>query len=146
MRSGGLVAVTGASGVGKSSLLRAGLATALTDRPPGWSGTVDRLVKTMTPGSSPPAQLNRNVPELAEVLPVGKSAEQFDDAVRRAVTTHAEGAVVTPLDWLWLWTSSCSIQGGTGSRPVPVTASPGCGTSTTSSRQPDLRHQSRSSH
>ncbi len=85
MRTGGPVVVIGPSGVGKSSLLRAGLTTALTRRPRAVSGAVDWLVETTSPGATPLAQLTRHVPELAEPLATGAD----DDAVREAVAAHA---------------------------------------------------------
>ncbi|WP_025354816.1 AAA family ATPase [Kutzneria albida] len=94
--TGGIVVLVGASGAGKSSLLRAGLLPALTE---GGSG---RAVVLVTPTADPVKELARAVPELGAVL--GSTAEdgeegfttdeRFTSGVREALT--AFGARTCP--------------------------------------------------
>ncbi|MGP2440006.1 nSTAND1 domain-containing NTPase [Streptomyces sp. JW3] len=81
-RTGGLVALVGASGAGKSSLLNAGLMPAL---------RTGREVRYLVPGPAPLAELARAVPDLAPVLaePGATAAPGFTEAVRAAVTAWA---------------------------------------------------------
>ncbi|WP_028809106.1 AAA family ATPase [Streptomyces sp. 351MFTsu5.1] len=65
--TGGLVMLVGASGAGKSSLLNAGLVTALEE------GALDgegggRTVLQLVPGADPLAELTRRIPDLAAVV------------------------------------------------------------------------------
>ncbi|MFE0256064.1 AAA family ATPase [Streptomyces sp. NPDC059010] len=73
-KSGGLVMLVGASGAGKSSLLNAGLVTALRNGALGCEEEKDRnggagAVVQFVPGSDPLAELTRRIPELADVVP-----------------------------------------------------------------------------
>ncbi|UJW29916.1 hypothetical protein L3Q67_32475 [Saccharothrix sp. AJ9571] len=78
--TGGLVMVIGASGVGKSSLLQAGLASAAAG---------DRRVTTVVPGAEPLAELTRRIPELRSVV----SREGHEaGAVRAAAVVHVRQA------------------------------------------------------
>jgi WD40 repeat protein len=85
-RTGGMVALVGASGSGKSSLLRAGLGPSLADgRLPE---APDGPVVVLLPGRDPVAALRRQIPDLATV-----SAAPEHDAwaaeVRSACARHA---------------------------------------------------------
>ncbi|WP_031482687.1 WD40 repeat domain-containing protein [Streptomyces bicolor] len=68
---GGLVMLVGASGAGKSSLLNAGLVTALQNgalsSEGGGNGPAGTVVQ-FVPGSDPLAELSRRIPELADVV------------------------------------------------------------------------------
>jgi WD40 repeat protein len=78
--TGGIVMVIGASGVGKSSLLHAGLASAAAD---------DWRVTTVVPGAEPLAELTRRIPELQDVV----AAETHEAAaVRAAAVDHVRDA------------------------------------------------------
>ncbi|WP_305094200.1 WD40 repeat domain-containing protein [Prescottella sp. R16] len=82
----GPVVVTGASGVGKSSLVQAGLIPALRGQESEESGEGDRAgfaPIVFTPGSHPVAALVTAVPELADCAATGDH-EQVDAALRRA--------------------------------------------------------------
>ncbi|MGW6735243.1 nSTAND1 domain-containing NTPase [Streptomyces sp. NPDC055013] len=73
-KTGGLVMLVGASGAGKSSLLNAGLVTALRNGAlggAGGSGPAGAVVQ-LVPGADPLAELTRRIPELADVV---RSAE-----------------------------------------------------------------------
>ncbi|NUT52395.1 MAG: hypothetical protein HOV94_34640 [Saccharothrix sp.] len=70
--TGGIVMVVGASGVGKSSLLHAGLADG-------------RKVATVVPGAAPLAELTRRMPELCGVVP---HEGDLAAAVRDAAVEH----------------------------------------------------------
>ncbi|MCU1680891.1 MAG: hypothetical protein JWQ81_1630 [Amycolatopsis sp.] len=67
VETGGIVMLTGASGAGKSSLIRAGLMSAVAKRKLAGE-TEPAAVVVMTPGSEPLAELSRQVPELAELV------------------------------------------------------------------------------
>ncbi|MGY5047519.1 nSTAND1 domain-containing NTPase [Streptomyces sp. 900105755] len=83
---GGLVMLVGASGAGKSSLLNAGLVTAVQ----GGALTADgdlahpRRILQFVPGADPVKELTRRIPELAEPVDL-----HDPDAVREAVTAWA---------------------------------------------------------
>ncbi|MFD4602965.1 AAA family ATPase [Streptomyces sp. NPDC058464] len=82
---GGLVMLVGASGAGKSSLLNAGLVTALQSGAlAGAEGRPDHVphhVLQLVPGADPVKELIRRIPELAEL-----AGPDDPDAVRQAVT------------------------------------------------------------
>ncbi|MFR0358443.1 AAA family ATPase [Streptomyces sediminimaris] len=80
-RTGGLVMLVGASGAGKSSLLHAGLATAVKSGALG-DGSGPRRVLQLVPGADPVRELTRRVPELVPVVATndaeGEDAEEQD--------------------------------------------------------------------
>ncbi|MFJ8335346.1 hypothetical protein [Streptomyces sp. NPDC094437] len=82
-RTGGLVMLVGASGAGKSSLLNAGLVTALRDGGP-------REVLSLMPGADPVAELTSRIPELAEVA-AAPDGPDFGPAARRAFGAWVAG-------------------------------------------------------
>ena len=96
---GGFVVVVGASGAGKSSLLRAGLGLELAPGTLSDGQTVAWPVVTVTPGRAPLKELANVVDELADPLKKADSAladgddpatEQFAAEVRCAVRAFAE--------------------------------------------------------
>jgi WD40 repeat protein len=68
---GGLLAVVGASGSGKSSLLRAGLVPALRSGALGIPGSGDWPLILMTPGVSPARELARRLGEVSDTAGAG---------------------------------------------------------------------------
>jgi len=84
-KTGGLVMLVGASGAGKSSLLNAGLVTAVRDGALNDEAGVPPPVLQCVPGADPPAELVRRIPDLAEALAAGAEP----DAVRQAVAAWA---------------------------------------------------------
>ncbi|HEY0807827.1 MAG TPA: ATP-binding protein, partial [Pseudonocardiaceae bacterium] len=92
----GAVILVGASGAGKSSLIRAGLLPALAKAALPLDGSANWPVVTMTPGADPLGQLVTHIPELAEPLAAPEHVDPADDAVRMAVAAHtrhrADGA------------------------------------------------------
>lgn len=103
-RTGGLVMLVGASGAGKSSLLNAGLVTAVQDGALG-DDSKPRAVLQLVPGADPVKELARRIPPLAPVLSAlegeageageaaqgGSDAHQFTGAVQHAFTEWATG-------------------------------------------------------
>ncbi|CAM3905065.1 AAA family ATPase [Kibdelosporangium persicum] len=81
--TGGIVMVIGASGVGKSSLLQAGLASAAAD---------DWHVTTVVPGAEPLAELTRRIPELRGVVSPEAHEAGLTSAVRAAAVEHVRRA------------------------------------------------------
>ncbi|EME57660.1 hypothetical protein H074_20757 [Amycolatopsis decaplanina DSM 44594] len=104
LATGGIVMLVGASGAGKSSLLRAGLIPALAAGALPVERSAEWPVVVMTPGANPLARLIRFVPGLAEVLkpmlsestdgsaPPDGDAESFALAVREAFAAHGTSA------------------------------------------------------
>ncbi|MER7182502.1 WD40 repeat domain-containing protein [Streptomyces hyaluromycini] len=81
---GGLVMLVGASGAGKSSLLNAGLVTALQSGALADGEGRPHHILQLVPGADPAKELIRRIPELAEL------ADPDDpDAVRQAITAWA---------------------------------------------------------
>ncbi|HXL89679.1 MAG TPA: caspase family protein [Streptosporangiaceae bacterium] len=70
---GGLIAVVGASGCGKTSLLRAGVVPALQALEPGWT------VAAMTPGPRPAGTLRAYAAKLAGHEPAVLLVDQFEE-------------------------------------------------------------------
>ncbi|MEU6259444.1 AAA family ATPase [Streptomyces sp. NPDC047043] len=105
-KTGGLVMLVGASGAGKSSLLNAGLVTALRDGALGdeHGRAAAAGVVQLVPGSDPLAELTRRIPELAPVVSAAEEAgtPRFTAAVHGAVTA-------------WM-----GREGGDGDRPVVI--------------------------
>src|SRR5690606_16476818 len=96
---GGFVMVVGASGAGKSSLLRAGLGPSLAPRTLNDAQTATWPVVAITPGRAPLHEVAEVVDELAEPLRTASSVldeggdpatEQFVAEVRSAVRAFAE--------------------------------------------------------
>ncbi|GGS37505.1 PD40 domain-containing protein [Streptomyces griseoviridis] len=96
-RTGGIVALVGASGAGKSSLLNAGLVPAVQAGEAGLGPS--RKVLHLVPGSTPLKELACRLPDLAEVLtgpedpaepPPAADTPGFARAVREAVAAWAE--------------------------------------------------------
>ncbi|MDT0438514.1 WD40 repeat domain-containing protein [Streptomyces doudnae] len=101
-RTGGLVMLVGASGAGKSSLLNAGLVTALGD------GAAARLV----PGADPVAALTALIPALAGVV------------TGAAGSPDAPGLVPAARDAVTAWARDPSTTGTTGTPSTPGTPDP----------------------
>jgi WD40 repeat protein len=96
-KTGGLVMLVGASGAGKSSLLNAGLVTALQNGALGDENRDASGILQLVPGSDPLAELTRRIPELAHVVSGAEErtaqeprTPRFADAVREAVTAWAQ--------------------------------------------------------
>ncbi|WP_428934866.1 AAA family ATPase [Streptomyces sp. ACT015] len=96
-RTGGLVMLVGASGAGKSSLLNAGLVTALGD------GTAARLV----PGADPVAALTALIPALAGVV------------TGAAGSPDSPGLVPAARDAVTAWARDPSTTGTPGTPGIP---------------------------
>ncbi|MCI3274733.1 nSTAND1 domain-containing NTPase [Streptomyces cylindrosporus] len=88
-KTGGLVMLVGASGAGKSSLLNAGLVTALREGALSDRDGPPPEVLQFVPGADPLAELTARIPELAPVLAEPDDPE-FARAVRDAVTAWAQ--------------------------------------------------------
>ncbi|MGW2516013.1 nSTAND1 domain-containing NTPase [Streptomyces sp. NPDC001617] len=84
-KTGGLVMLVGASGAGKSSLLNAGLVTAVRGGALSDEEGVPQAVLQCVPGADPLAELTRRIPELTEAVAGGAEP----GAVREAVTAWA---------------------------------------------------------
>ncbi|MFC8430712.1 AAA family ATPase [Streptomyces sp. NPDC057253] len=97
--TGGLVMLVGASGAGKSSLLNAGLVTALEDGAldgelSGGAVPRHRPVLHLVPGADPLAELTRRIPELAPVVAgahTGRRADSGASDGRRADSGASDG-------------------------------------------------------
>ncbi|MET7932509.1 WD40 repeat domain-containing protein [Streptomyces sp. NPDC005322] len=93
-KTGGLVMLVGASGAGKSSLLNAGLVSAVRNGALGDRNSRARGILHLVPGGDPLAELTRRIPELARVVAKEAAAKEpgtphFAHAVREAVTAWA---------------------------------------------------------
>jgi WD40 repeat protein len=88
---GGLVMLTGASGAGKSSLIRAGLTTEVTRGALVLDGTTSSAmsVVVLTPGAEPLKELSRQVPVLTDALS-SEDETKMPAAVRAALTAGHE--------------------------------------------------------
>jgi WD40 repeat protein len=101
--TGGLVMLVGASGAGKSSLLNAGLATALEEGALGGDGEDGgRPVLRLVPGADPLTELTGRIPELEPVLSATQTGgpdidhpPEFAHAVREAVASWAQREAAT---------------------------------------------------
>ncbi|MEU0029008.1 WD40 repeat domain-containing protein [Streptomyces sp. NPDC006335] len=101
--TGGLVMLVGASGAGKSSLLNAGLVTALEEGALGGDGEDGgRPVVQLVPGADPLAELTGRIPELEPVLSATRTGgpdidhpPEFAHAVREAVASWAQREAAT---------------------------------------------------
>ncbi|MCX5422484.1 AAA family ATPase [Streptomyces sp. NBC_00078] len=87
-KTGGLVMLVGASGAGKSSLLNAGLVTALHNGALSDDDSRPRGVVQLVPGADPVGELTRRIPELVPLVPVMPAAP----AVSAAGDTAVEGS------------------------------------------------------
>ncbi|MEV7979415.1 WD40 repeat domain-containing protein [Streptomyces sp. NPDC086519] len=81
---GGLVMLVGASGAGKSSLLNAGLVTALQSGALADDEGRPQPVLQLVPGTDPVKELTRRIPELAELTDLDDP-----DAARKAIASWA---------------------------------------------------------
>ncbi|MEU0411305.1 hypothetical protein ABZ307_26275 [Streptomyces griseorubiginosus] len=128
--TGGLVMLVGASGAGKSSLLNAGLVTALED------GALDgkaggRTVLQLVPGADPLAELTRRIPELAPVV----SHADADTARSSTASSSTAGSGTADAGTAG---SRPADPGTAGSRPAdPATAGSPADPGTASSRSTD---------
>ncbi|MCX5286370.1 MULTISPECIES: AAA family ATPase [unclassified Streptomyces] len=99
-RTGGLVMLVGASGAGKSSLLNAGLVTALHNGALSDDDSRPRGVVQLVPGADPVGELTRRIPELVPLAPVVPAAGDRVPAgsgAKHAEAKHAgEGEPGTP--------------------------------------------------
>ncbi|MFF0014587.1 AAA family ATPase [Streptomyces sp. NPDC005374] len=103
--TGGLVMLVGASGAGKSSLLNAGLVTALEEGTLGGDAEDGgHPVLQLVPGADPVTELTRRIPELEPVVAGTDGGEtdhppEFASAVREAVASWAqrEAAAARPV-------------------------------------------------
>ncbi|MET7692687.1 WD40 repeat domain-containing protein [Streptomyces sp. NPDC005483] len=102
--TGGLVMLVGASGAGKSSLLNAGLVTALEEGALGEGG--GRTILQLVPGADPLTELTGRIPELKPVVSGAETGgpdidhpPEFTRAVREAVASWAqrEAAAARPV-------------------------------------------------
>ncbi|WP_280844655.1 MULTISPECIES: WD40 repeat domain-containing protein [unclassified Streptomyces] len=103
-RTGGLVMLVGASGAGKSSLLNAGLVTALEEGALDGDGEHGgrRTILQLVPGADPLTELTGRIPELKTVLSATKTAgpdidhpPEFAHTVREAVASWAQREAAT---------------------------------------------------
>ncbi|MQA61682.1 MAG: AAA family ATPase [Actinophytocola sp.] len=76
---GGFVVLVGASGAGKSSLLRAGVGSALARKPLGPADGTGQSIVALTPGVDPLKELGAQITELAE--PLGEAVEMLREGV-----------------------------------------------------------------
>jgi WD40 repeat protein len=94
LRAGGMVPLVGASGSGKSSLLRAGLVPALVRGMLPAEGSTGWPVVLMVPGTDPVAELAGQIPSLTSVLNTAMDMpdqhRDFADQVRSACVAHAK--------------------------------------------------------
>jgi WD40 repeat protein len=95
--TGGLVMLTGASGAGKSSLIRAGLTTEVARGALVLDGTTSSAmaVVVMTPGPEPLKELSRQVPVLTDAL-AGEDEAGLPAAVRAALTVGGRADAAEP--------------------------------------------------
>lgn len=91
-KAGGFVVLVGASGAGKSSLLRAGLGLRLEAGTLSDEQDVAWPIVAMTPGAEPLEVLGRRIEELAGPLEDAAMTTAFDDGVRRGARDSAERA------------------------------------------------------
>ena len=89
-RTGGLLMLVGPSGVGKSSLLRAGLLPMLNKNEPSPAGSTDWRAVSVTPGPGPIGELVTRIPELDAVLSGPRQREPDPVGVRAAITAHTQ--------------------------------------------------------
>ena len=92
--TGGLVMLVGASGAGKSSLLNAGLVTALEEGAPPGEGS-GRTVLQLVPGADPLAELTRRIPGLAQVVAGAGIGAAGGDPAGTGPTNRPPGPVGT---------------------------------------------------
>ncbi|MFF7644297.1 AAA family ATPase [Streptomyces canus] len=101
--TGGLVMLVGASGAGKSSLLNAGLVTALEEGALGGAGADGgRTVLQLVPGADPLTELTCRIPELKPLVSAAETTgpdidhpPEFAHAVREAVASWAQREAAT---------------------------------------------------
>ncbi|MCE6994294.1 hypothetical protein LZG04_05625 [Saccharothrix sp. S26] len=76
--TGGIVMLVGASGAGKSSLVRAGVIPSIRDGALGLPGSTNWPAVVITPGADPVKELVRQVPELADILDMALALDGMD--------------------------------------------------------------------
>lgn len=76
--TGGIVMLVGASGAGKSSLVRAGVIPSIRAGALGVAGSTNWPSVVITPGADPVKELIRQVPELAEILDMALTLDGMD--------------------------------------------------------------------
>ncbi|TQM81337.1 WD40 repeat protein [Saccharothrix saharensis] len=76
--TGGIVMLVGASGAGKSSLVRAGVIPSIRDGALAVPGSTNWPAVVITPGADPVKELVRQIPELAEVLDMALALDGMD--------------------------------------------------------------------
>ncbi|MFD9892343.1 AAA family ATPase [Amycolatopsis sp. NPDC059027] len=96
VETGGIVMLVGASGAGKSSLLRAGLLPALADGALPVDGSGDWPSMVLTPRDHPVKELITRIPGLADVVDAPPDDARFAGRVRSAVAAHLAEEAGTP--------------------------------------------------
>ncbi len=76
--TGGIVMLVGASGAGKSSLVRAGVIPSIRDGALAVAGSAQWPAVVITPGPDPVKELVREIPELADILDTALSPDGMD--------------------------------------------------------------------
>ncbi|NUS65825.1 MAG: ATP-binding protein, partial [Saccharothrix sp.] len=76
--TGGIVMLVGASGAGKSSLVRAGVIPSIRDGALAVPGSTNWPSVVITPGADPVKELVRQVPELADILDMALALDGMD--------------------------------------------------------------------
>ncbi|WP_158842560.1 nSTAND1 domain-containing NTPase [Saccharothrix deserti] len=76
--TGGIVMLVGASGAGKSSLVRAGVIPSIRDGALTVAGSTNWPSVVITPGADPVKELVRQIPELADILDMALTLDGMD--------------------------------------------------------------------
>ncbi|MFI9010495.1 AAA family ATPase [Actinosynnema sp. NPDC053489] len=76
--TGGIVMLVGASGAGKSSLVRAGVIPSIRDGALAVPGSTKWPAVVVTPGADPVRELVREIPELADILDMALALDGMD--------------------------------------------------------------------
>ncbi|MFD1147904.1 nSTAND1 domain-containing NTPase [Saccharothrix hoggarensis] len=76
--TGGIVMLVGASGAGKSSLVRAGVIPSIRDGALALEGSTNWPAVVITPGADPVAELVREIPELSDIMDMALTLDGMD--------------------------------------------------------------------